>query len=327
MTTNYKGSLSDDEQLCIILLIGAGDSGRTIAEILSLPYGKVRGFMEWYGTALTDLLPPPTEGPAILIFDIENTAATGRFWGKKYKTNILKVIEDWYLLCVSYKWLGQDEIGFFSIWDDPQYTPGSSDDTYVARRIWKLLDQADIVIAHNGEAFDTKKCNTRFSVHQYGPPSPYQIIDTLREDRRYFNRTSHALGDVAVALGLSDKMKHSGYDLWEDCMAGDPEALATMEAYNRQDVVVLEELYLENRAWIGAPGKKAHPNLGHWSKREGLVCPTCGHDNLHIRGYHRTTVSEFPVYYCVKKTGGCGSYHRSRTRVPQRAPADKVKLV
>ena len=323
MQDNYKGSLTLDERQTIDVHQHIGESVRQTAKVLDLPYGKVRGYVEWADSSLPDLIPPPLEGPRILIFDIENTAAEGKFFGKPFKTRILKVTRDWFLLCAAYKWLGQDEIGWFGLPDDPQWQGGDTNDSYVAKRLWKLLDQADIVIAHNGENFDTKKCNTRFSVLRMGPPSPYQQVDTLKEDRRYFNRTSHSLKDVATALGLTDKISNSGYDLWEQCEAGDVDGWLEMKDYNIQDVGTLEELYLEQLAWIGAPGKKSHPNLGHWSSSEEPVCPNCGSDRLQRRGMYRTAFSEWPTYQCKN----CGSYHRDRKRDEQRTDADKVHLV
>jgi DNA polymerase elongation subunit (family B) len=287
----------------------------------------VRGFAEWLDNTMPDLMLPPTEGPKILVFDIETTPSLGWFFGNIWKTRILQIKQPWYMLSAAYKWLGTDEIGFFGIWEDANFTPNSTDDRYVVRRLHRLMDQADVVVAHNGDSFDIKMGNTAFQKHGLGAPSPYQSVDTLKEDRRYFRRESHSLKDIAEMLGLSSKLDNSGISLWFKTMEGLKEACMEMMDYNIQDVATLEELYMELREWMGYPGKKAGPNMGHWHSGEEPVCPNCGHDRLWVRQYYRTAFSEFPVYQCHKKSGGCGSYHRSRSRVSQRTNTDKVHLV
>ena len=54
------------------------------------------------------------------------------------------------------------------------------DDKRISEGIWKLVDQADIVIAHNGSQFDVPNLNTRFLLNDLPPPKLYQTIDTLR---------------------------------------------------------------------------------------------------------------------------------------------------
>ena len=43
--------------------------------------------------------------------------------------------------------------------------------------------EAHIVVAHNGQAFDIKKINSRLAVHGFDPPSQYKIIDTLEKNK------------------------------------------------------------------------------------------------------------------------------------------------
>jgi len=50
-------------------------------------------------------------------------------------------------------------------------------------------------------------------------------------------------------LGYEQKHK-TDYGLWEDCEAGDKEALQKMYLYNQNDVYMLEDLYLRMRGWL-----------------------------------------------------------------------------
>ena len=65
------------------------------------------------------------------------------------------------------------------------------DDKRVLQSIWKLLDEADIVIGHNGDRFDLRKLNARFIDNDINPPSPFRTIDTLKVARREFAFVSY----------------------------------------------------------------------------------------------------------------------------------------
>ena len=322
MRNPYKGRLTSQQ---IANIVGYRQNGASVcktADNLGYSYPQVRAYVEWYESALTDLAPPPEEGPKILIYDIETAPAAVWTWAW-WKTNVIAVERDWYMLSVAYKWMGDDEVHFFCIADDPEFTPDTTEDEFVVRRLHRLFNQADITIAHNGDRFDLTKANARFLVHNLGPTSPVQTIDTLKESRRYFNQYSHSLKELTRYLDIEQKMQNDGWDLWRGCMRGDPEWWEKMEEYNRQDVVALEELYLKIRPFIGTPGKRAHPNLGHWSKGK-LVCPNCQSEKVHRRGsgeaLHRTIVSEFQTIHCQN----CGAYSRLRQRIPQPSPSYRV---
>lgn len=262
----------------------------------------------------------PPKGPAILLYDIETAPSLCWVWSQ-WNTNVVDTEQDWYLLAFAYRWFGQKPIGFVAINQDPDFTPDTDQDRHVAERLHALIDAADIVVAHNGDRFDQKKAAARFLRNGLGPVSPYRSIDTLKEARRHFSHYSNALKELGRFHELGGKVPHTGFDLWRGCMRGDPKAWRLMERYNRQDVELLEAVYLKLRPWIGTPGTAAHPNLGHWdlkAKKDGRpVCPKCGHDRLQSRGYHRTHVSEYRTWWCNPDTGGCGGYSRTRKRDPQ----------
>jgi hypothetical protein len=65
-----------------------------------------------------------------------------------------------------------------------------------------------------------------------------------------FKFPSNKLDYVAQALGVGAKFKHSGFELWIDCMAGDDKAWREMKKYQIQDVVLLEELYQVLLPWL-----------------------------------------------------------------------------
>lgn len=257
------------------------------------------------------LLPPPENGPKILIYDIETAPGLAWVW-RAYDTNVIEMEQDWYMLSFAYKWYGNKEVGFVSITQDPAFFEDSDDDKFVVERLAELFDTADIIVAHNGDRFDRKKANSRFAQLGINPPSPYQTVDTLKIARREFGNFANNLKELGRIYGLGTKEPHTGFDLWRRCMRGDNKAWKTMEKYNRQDVILLERVYKKLLPWSGMPGKPAAPNMGHWAGAES-VCPKCGGRYLVKRGVHRTSVSEFQTVQCKS----CKGYSRLRKRVPQ----------
>lgn len=266
------------------------------------------------------LKPPPADGPAILVFDNETTPLLGWAW-HRYRPYIDEIERYSHLLCFSWMWFGDKRTMFAAQWHDPAWRPWGRDDSWLAVRQHALFDASDVVVAFNGERFDIRKSNVAFRSNGFGPPSPYQTVDPMREGKRYFAEDSHRLKHLSIRYHEGEKVPHpGGMDMWFGCMSGDVKMQRLMERYNRQDTLLCRDEYQDVRAWM-APGKKAHPNLGHWNtqaKLEGRpVCPACGFEGLQKRGFHRTHVSVYQTWWCNPETGGCGKYSRTRKREEQ----------
>ncbi len=266
------------------------------------PAGRTlrRRFGSWLKAKRLALGQEAPQAPKILLFDIETAMMEVYVWGL-YRQAIppSNVIEDWFCLGWSAKWLFDSEI--MSDILSPKEAV-AKDDKRIMKGIWSLLDEADVIIAHNCSRFDVRKANARFIKHGLMPPMPYQVVDTLQVVKRYFAFSSYTLSYVCNMFGLSNKLDVS-YDLWKKCIKGDKEALKYMEEYNRQDVVALEELYVKLRPWI-----KSSINTGLYVESDKPVCPTCGSTNLDWRGYYYTSVSKFRAFRCNE----CGSIGRER---------------
>lgn len=257
------------------------------------------------------IAPPPADEPRILLYDIETTPLVGLAW-EFYKTDLLTVLQDSFILCFSYKWWRQPDIDFVALPQNPAYRRNKRNDRWVADRLHTLFDQADCIVAHNGHRFDRRKANQRFSVHRLGPPSPYSEVDTLTESRRYFAPYSHRLNEIGRVHGIGEKKKHIGIPLWTGCMNGDMQSWQTMEEYSRGDVKLLSDWYDLLLPWIGTPGQGGgSPNLALWHKGED-VCPKCGSARIQHRGSkglntpHRTRYSVFQTIWCKD----CGGWSR-----------------
>lgn len=241
--------------------------------------------------------------PRVLLWDIESAPALGYVWGK-WEQNVLEFQTDWYMLSIAWKWLGEKNTYVKGLCDFESFAIDPENDYPLAELAHALFCEADVVIAHNGIAFDTKKAQARMIFHGFDPPTPFKEVDTLKIARRHFAFTSNRLGDLCKLLGIGAKEDTGGFQTWLGCMRGDPKAWARMKKYNRVDVVILEQLYLKLRPW--ATGT---PNLATIGDKPD-ACPKCGTAaEMKPRGYAHTAVSRRMRYQC----SNCGAYSSGRS--------------
>lgn len=246
--------------------------------------------------------------PRILLWDIESAPLLSHVWSR-WEANSLNVETDWYLLSIAWKWLGEKTVHVKGLIDYDSFAVDPENDYALAELAHQLFSEADIVVAHNGIAFDTKKAQARMLFHGFDPPTPFKEVDTLRAARKHFAFSSNKLGELCDVLGIGRKLETGGFTTWLGCMDGDPKAWAKMKKYNRGDVVILEKLYLRLLPWM-----TGHPNIATIAEKP-TVCPKCGSDaGMSPRGYALTAVSRRQRFQCVSCKGW--STGRPLERVP-----------
>ncbi len=243
----------------------------------------------------------------ILLLDIETSPIRAYTWGPKWETNLIEVMEQSKLLSFSAKWIGGKSITK-GLPDYRGYKKGVVDDRSICKELHDLLDGADIVVAHNGQAFDVKTVNARFLANGLNPSTPYRVVDTKTQVKKHFRLPSNSLDDICSYFGLGRKMEHEGFPLWKRCMAGERSAWYKMLKYNKHDVILLEKLYLLIRPWL-----TTHPNMGAYSERP-YACSKCGTvGKLQRRGWNKNKVSKSPRYQCQE----CGGWTQdSAVKIP-----------
>lgn len=234
----------------------------------------------------------------ILYIDIETAPHTAYVWGLfKETVNSERIIDTGRVLCFAYRWNNDKKIHFVSERD------GRAKMLDEAHRV---LDEADIIVTYNGNKFDIPMLNRELIKGGYPPPAPSKQIDLYRVVRSRFRFASNKLDMVASELNLRRKVRHSGFDLWVRCMAGEPKAWAKMERYNKRDVLILEKLYHRVLPWI-----KGHPNVALFSSSKPVLsrpaCPACGEAKLTSRGFATNKSRTYRRYQC----SACGSWSRS----------------
>jgi len=234
----------------------------------------------------------------ILIADIETAPILAYCWGI-WKQNIatVQILKDWNILSWAAKWLDNDEIFTDASW---LHGKNPRKDKGCCKTLSKMLCEADIVVAHNGDKFDIKKINTRLLFHSIQEPTPFKSIDTLKIAKRRFAITSNKLDYIGEFLGLGRKVKHEGMEMWNKVLAGCEKSQHKMIEYNVGDIMLLEQVYLMIRSW-----DKVHPNVNVQFSKKG--CPVCGSKNLKKIDDVYTPVSKFSAYMCKD----CGKYSRT----------------
>lgn len=246
--------------------------------------------------------------PRVLLVDIETSPSVGLFWDRMWETDIIKQIKYWHLLTFSAKWLGGKQITR-GLNDYKGYKPGTDNDKKMMKEIHGLLDEADIVIAQNGDKFDVRKINARLIYHGMTPPSPFKTIDTKKVASKYFAFNSNSQDWMLQYLGLGKKEETGGFQLWLDCEAGKPGAWKKMKSYNSNDVLGLEKLYRRFKPWI-----KTHPNLGMYTGI--LSCPRCGSKRMQSRGFQVNLTTKYRRLQCQD----CGGWSRESKGMPVNKP-------
>lgn len=247
--------------------------------------------------------------PRVLILDIET--APIEYYGWTYFPNYIDPMsqvvknpdgtpKDWSILTWAAKWLFESDVfsGVVSLKE-----ANWRRDKSVIKPLWDLFEESDVIIAHNGDKFDIRRCAWRFKINGLGPTSPFQTIDTLKVARKAFGSPSYKQDYLNRALGLQRKIE-TKFELWERCVTGDRSGLDDMLAYNIGDIQGLEDLYVDIRAWIRGP-----VNLSMYGENKKKQCHNCLRTDLvKLDKPYTTPAGQYNAYRC----NNCGAIGRGR---------------
>lgn len=262
----------------------------------------------------------PTDGPRVLVADIETLPIKAYVWSC-FKTNVgvEQIEDDFKLMSFAGKWL--EDRAYFYI-DNRDAPGGPRDDFDSVLAAHDILANTDIVIAHNGAKFDMRKLRARMAMQELQPLQQIPVIDTLNLNRQAFAFDSQRLAFVTKHFGGVEKSQHKkypGFELWLGCMRDELAAWNENKKYNVTDIVSNEAMYLDLRGWY-----QGAPNLGaYYEHKEGEIrCPNCGGNHLHRRGERRTQVGIYARYQCVD----CGGWARGRTMLLSKADRSHILM-
>jgi DNA polymerase elongation subunit (family B) len=235
------------------------------------------------------------KAPRILFWDVETSYIIGATFSLRpdYIPH-QNIIEDWSIICGSYKWQGEDKVTNVAV---KKY--GS--DKEIVEKLRKVLVEADVIVHHNGDKFDVRKLNARIIHHGLEPLPKLNTIDTLKHIRKIAQFTSHRLDYLGQHLFGEGKMRTRD-GLWMEVRNGSKSALQEMREYNNQDVLVLEKVYNHFLPYF-----QGTPHIGVIQGGEKCDCPKCGSLKMQKNGIRITAGgNKQQRLKCME----CGSWHQ-----------------
>lgn len=257
------------------------------------------------------------EGPRVLFLDIETAPLLVHTWGL-FDQNIAlnQIVEDTFILSWAAKWRGEKKVYYM---DQRNNKVINKDCKKLLKGIWKLLDEADIVVGQNSKRFDVKKLNTAFVLAGMQPPSSFKQIDTLAIAKRNFALTSNKLEFTTEKLCTKyKKLKHGkfpGFSLWTECLKGNKAAWKEMQKYNEHDVLATEEYWEKIQAWDATA-----PNFSIYNGHYHHTCK-CGGTELRKKGFFFSPAGKFQRYKCKS----CGAESRDGKNMLDKEKCDSLK--
>ena len=223
-----------------------------------------------------------------LYIDLETTPILGYVW-RAYEDNLLDIKKDFGLLCFAYAW-NDDPVSVVSL--------SNHSEKQMVKKLWAVFNEAEIIVAQNGDKFDIKVSNALFIRHNLKPPAPYKTVDTLKLAKKYFRFSKNNLDYLGHSL-LNERKHPTDKSLWFKCMNGDEEAMRIMKDYCEQDVYLLRRLYHRLKSW-----HTGHPNSNLYNETTHK-CPVCG-GNTQKRGFMYTRVGKYQRHQCTS----CGAWSK-----------------
>lgn len=236
------------------------------------------------------------DNPRILVVDIETKLIDVRAFGIRDQYLDLKQIVDIpksarTIHCIGWKWLGERRTHVLSEWEHGYEG--------MIEAIRDLLDEADAVVGFNHVNFDMKKMRGQFALLGIDYPKPPTNIDIFKTVRQ-MGFPSSKLDYIAQAFGIGRKVKHPGFEMWNDALDGCPKAQRKMAKYCAGDIRLTEDVYYRLRPYI-----ENHPRL---RDRSPHSCATCGSDHVTSQGWKRTKHFRVQSLKCQS----CGAWDQGK---------------
>jgi hypothetical protein len=242
-------------------------------------------------------------GPKVLFYDIETSLQLVAVFqlGNNDWIDPSNLVTERYIICASWAWEGESKVHHVSVLDDPKrFEKDPYDDFHVVNALHKVLGEADVIVGHNSDSFDTPYVNTRALYHGLPALPPITSIDTYKVAKSKFRLNSNKLDYIGKFLKLGEKKKTSA-GLWMRVLKGEKKAISEMVSYNKRDVTLLRDVF-----------HKLVPYMSNHINRElfGKVgCPRCGSKKIQSRGYHRAISRVYHRFQCQ----ACSGWFRSAT--------------
>lgn len=211
------------------------------------------------------------------------------------------------IVCFGYKWLGEDKPHCLTIDEfDGWFTKKGLNDKPLIKAALKIMEEADLLVAHYGDKFDKPFFTGRCVIHGFEPPPPTKQRDTCYIAWKTFKFSSNRLQNLADILHCGEKKYHKQVPdewpgWWLGALAGDRQSIKEMAKYCKQDIQTLEQVYLKLRSY-----DKAHPRM----VEDRTKCGACGGE-VQYRGFAFVGENKYRRFQCVT----CSKWGRETRKV------------
>ena len=254
----------------------------------------------------------------ILLLDIELTYAVYYAYPSKREQYLSakNIKHHQFCPCAAWQWMHEVSRYVVKITDDQKrFKANFRDDFIVAKKLHDLMTEADVIVAHNGDAFDIKHANVLFINHGLGPIPEKKSIDTLKAARKYFAFAGNDLASLSKRFGGPGKSKKPD---WLKLAEGDTKEINIAARYCKDDVRELERVFLAMRPYLRRLPALRPPKEPKQLKEKrndwgGITeCDACGSKTLQSKG---AAFDGRKMYLRVKCTE-CG--HEIRGKLPKK---------
>lgn len=241
--------------------------------------------------------------PRILFWDIESSPILAWIWRPGHKISVsheqIQKDQKYKIICIAYKWAHEKQVKLIN------FDIKKQDCTQLLEEFTKILESADVAIAHNGNSFDVKQFNAQRLINNQPPLNWPQTDDTLRQFRKHFAFPSFKLDYLAKTLVGAGKDPMSFQDWLNVVEKKDPKALQKMGKYCKKDVLRLEQVFNKAKAWF-----VPKVNASIITNGDTTGCPRCASHQLQKNGFLTTMAGRYQRYHCQS----CGHKFKSNIK-------------
>lgn len=232
----------------------------------------------------------------ILTYDIETSLVEAQLWGSgKQYVGHDSITTETQIITVAWKWLGDNKV------EALKWSMKKKSDKKLITKFLEEYNKADMVIGWNNNSFDNKIINSRAMKYGLEVNTHVKSFDIMRKVKQVFRLPSYSMSYVSRYLGLAGKLSYGGgIRMWKDIQWGPKvdakNAMATMLAYNVQDVALTEEIYFKIRKYLG------HIiHVGALQGKSKTTCPHCGSKKVKLHSSSTTAAGTIQrVMQCKK---------------------------
>ena len=236
----------------------------------------------------------------ILLLDLELSFAIYYAYPSKREQYLSakNIIHHQFCPVAAWKWAHEISRYHIKITDDKKrFKKNFRDDYIVAVKLHALMTEADVIVAHNGDAFDIKHANTLFINHGLGPIPERKSLDTLKAARKYFAFAGNDLDSLSKRFG--GKGKNQKPD-WYKMTDGDPKAINVAATYCMNDVAELDRVFNNIRPFMrNLPKPRQLPKEKKELNHYGITCcDACGSKRIQNKSLGGIPPKLYPRVRC-----------------------------